>query len=115
MRSQTSQDILAEHDLQPRTNTTPTICGNKAQTVAMGMARASNGPRCNPQGCHAIDPRRKEKTEPAKRDMEKICREGDEYEGLEPGSSADVGEGQTTLAVPGVGLMCNPTRRGINK
>ncbi len=40
-----------------------------------------------------------------KRGMGEICREGDEDEGMKLGLSADEGEGQTTLADFGVGLM----------
>ena len=48
-------------------------------------------------------------------DMKEISRVGDEGSRVELGPCDEACNGQATLAFFGVGLMCDPTRRGLSK
>ena len=47
--------------------------------------------------------------------MEEISRAGDEGSRVELGPGDEACNGQATLAFFGVGLMCDPARRGLSK
>ena len=78
----------------------------------MDRTCVQNGPKRYPKDGHEMDTTWDKKTRPTKRDMEKICGEGDETTGMVLGPSATLGNRQAALAFVGEDLMCYQARRG---
>ena len=64
---------------------------------------------------HALDPWWQESEGETQGDVEEISRAGDEGSRVELGPGDEACNGQATLAFFGVGLMCDPARRGLSK
>ena len=100
-----AQDNLQRRAIQEN-RPFPSVRGHQVQKVDMDRTCVQNGLKCHPKGSHEMDTTREEEKRPPERDVEKICREGDERTWMDLGPSAALGRRQTALAFIGEDLIC---------
>ena len=74
-----------------------------------------DAPGFHPKGSYAMDITRQEEERQAKRDVETINRKGDERQRLDMELTRSLVPGQAVLDNFGDGLMCTPSRRGLDR
>ena len=84
--------------------------------MEMDRTHLQNAADIHSKSGHALDPWWQESEGETQGDVEEISRAGDEggYR-VELGPGDEACNGQATLAFFGVGLMCDPARRGLSK
>ena len=84
--------------------------------MEMDLTRLQNATDIHSKSGHALlDPWWQESEGKTQGDVEEIIRAGDEGSRVELGPGDETCNGQATLAFFCVGLMCDPTRRGLSK
>ena len=83
--------------------------------MEMDGTRLQNAADIHSKSGHVLDPWWQESDGETQGDVKEISRAEDEGSRVELGPGDKACNGQATLAFFGVGLMCDPTRRGLSK